>query len=105
MLLASGRSGGVDGSSGDDVCVEVLGILGNLSSPEIDFHKIITELQLLPFILDQLKVSMSRESGGKKVRGRGGNILVGRREGLQWEKMMWRGKGNVWKGIDRSMKG
>ena len=40
----------------DAVTVEVLGILGNLSM-DIDFHKLITEMNLLPFVLQQLKVS------------------------------------------------
>ena len=37
--------------------MEVLGILGNLSLPEIDFEKVVRELDLLPFITSKLKVS------------------------------------------------
>lgn len=40
----------------EDFTVEVLGILGNLTFPEIDFEKVITELDLLPFISAKLKV-------------------------------------------------
>ena len=36
--------------------MEVLGILGNLTFPEIDFEKVVTELDLLPFISSKLKV-------------------------------------------------
>ena len=36
--------------------MEVLGILGNLSFPEIDFEKVVRELDLLPFISLKLKV-------------------------------------------------
>lgn len=40
----------------EDFTVEVLGILGNLTFPEIDFEKVVTELDLLPFISSKLKV-------------------------------------------------
>lgn len=40
----------------EDFTVEVLGILGNLTFPEIDFEKVVTELDLLPFISTKLKV-------------------------------------------------
>lgn len=39
----------------DEVCVEVLGILGNLSLPDVDFHKVVTDLELLPFIMSKLQ--------------------------------------------------
>lgn len=34
-------------------------MLGNLSLPDMDFHRLITEMQLLPFILQQLKVRIT----------------------------------------------
>ena len=40
----------------DALSVEVLGILGNLTLQDMDFHKLITEMELLPFLLLQLKV-------------------------------------------------
>ena len=40
----------------EEFTVEVLGILGNLSFPEIDFEKVVRELDLLPFISLKLKV-------------------------------------------------
>lgn len=40
----------------EEFTVEVLGILGNLTFPEIDFEKVVTELDLLPFISLKLKV-------------------------------------------------
>ncbi len=43
--------------SEEEVCVEVLGILGNLTLPEVDFHRVVTELDLLPFIVGKLRVS------------------------------------------------
>ncbi len=41
----------------DEVCVEVLGILGNLLLPEVDFERVVSQLELMPFILAKLKVS------------------------------------------------
>jgi hypothetical protein len=46
----------------EEVCVEVLGILGNLLLPDVDFHRVVTELDLLPFITSKLRVSDRIES-------------------------------------------
>lgn len=46
-----------DSGGEDEVCVEVLGILGNLSLPDVDFNKVVTDLDLLPFIMTKLQVS------------------------------------------------
>lgn len=48
----------------EEVCVEVLGILGNLSLPDMDFHRVVTELDLLPFIMRKLKVHICILAGG-----------------------------------------
>lgn len=40
----------------EELYVEVLGILGNLTLPEIDFEKVISQLELMPFIISKLKV-------------------------------------------------
>ena len=40
----------------DEFAVEALGIVGNLSLPEIDFEKVVRELDLMPFIVAKLKV-------------------------------------------------
>ena len=45
-----------DSDGEDEVCVEVLGILGNLSLPDVDFHRVVSELDLLPFIMGRLQV-------------------------------------------------
>lgn len=39
------------------MCVEVLGILGNLLLPEVDFERVVSQLELMPFIVAKLKVS------------------------------------------------
>ena len=36
--------------------VEALGILSNLNIPELDFSKVVRDLQLLPFLTDRLRV-------------------------------------------------
>ena len=49
--------GGIVANCEDEECVvEALGILGNLSIPEIDFERVVRELNLLPFIVSKLKV-------------------------------------------------
>ena len=55
-------------SSDDDMCVEVLGILANLNLPEVDFQKMMTELDLLPYVIAKLKVCDSKFSGYACVR-------------------------------------
>ena len=44
---------------GDEAVVEALGILGNLNLPELDFSKVVHDLQLLPCITAKLKVPLS----------------------------------------------
>jgi hypothetical protein len=34
----------------EELVVECLGILGNLSLPELDFESLVTEFELIPFI-------------------------------------------------------
>lgn len=43
-------------SSDEELCVEVLGILANLNLPEIDFEKVVAQLDLMPFVISKLKV-------------------------------------------------
>ena len=43
-------------SSDEELCVEALGILANLNLPDIDFERVVTQLNLLPFVLSKLKV-------------------------------------------------
>ena len=40
----------------EEGAVETVGILGNLRIPELDFAKIVDDLQLLPFLTGKLKV-------------------------------------------------
>lgn len=48
---------GRGGEEEDEECaVEALGILGNLALPEVDYDRVLSELQLLPFIVEVLKV-------------------------------------------------
>lgn len=42
-------------SEDEEVCVEALGILGNLCLPEVDFERVVSQLELLPFIVGKLK--------------------------------------------------
>lgn len=42
----------------DEVCVEALGILSNLCLPEVDFEKVVSQLELMPIIMSKLKVSI-----------------------------------------------
>ena len=52
-LVREGRGGEEE----DEECaVEALGILGNLALPEVDYDRVLSELQLLPFIVETLKV-------------------------------------------------
>ena len=43
-------------SDDEEVCVEALGILGNLCLPEVDFERVVSQLQLMPFVVAKLKV-------------------------------------------------
>ena len=43
-------------SSDDELCVEALGILANLNLPDIDFQRVVTQLDLLPYVISKLKV-------------------------------------------------
>ena len=36
--------------------MEALGILANLNLPDIDFERVVTQLDLMPFIITRLKV-------------------------------------------------
>ena len=40
----------------EEGAVEAAGILGNLNIPELNFGKIVCDLQLLPFLTGKLKV-------------------------------------------------
>ena len=40
----------------EEGAVEAVGILGNLNIPELDFGKIVNDLQLSPFLTGKLKV-------------------------------------------------
>ena len=40
--------------------MEALGILANLNLPDIDFQRVVTQLDLLPYITSKLKVSTSK---------------------------------------------
>ena len=40
----------------EEGAVEAAGILGNLNTPELDFGKIVRDLELLPFLVAKLKV-------------------------------------------------
>ncbi len=46
------------GSGDEEMCVEALGILGNLLLPEVDFERVVSQLELMPFIVNTLKVSL-----------------------------------------------
>lgn len=46
------------GSSDEELCVEALGILANLNLPDIDFQRVVTQLDLLPYVISKLKVSV-----------------------------------------------
>ena len=48
-------------SDSDDLKVEVLGILGNVSIPDLDYAKVVKDLALLPLLADYLKVEQYRE--------------------------------------------
>ena len=43
-------------SDDEEACVEALGILGNLCLPEVDFERVVSQLELMPFIVAKLKV-------------------------------------------------
>lgn len=43
----------------DEFIVEVLGILGNISLPDLDYNRVLTQLNLLPSLMDKLKVIIS----------------------------------------------
>ena len=43
-------------SDKEDFMLEAMGILSSLTVPEIDFDKILTELELLPLLVTKLKV-------------------------------------------------
>lgn len=40
----------------EEGAVEAAGILGNLNIPELDFGKIVRDLELLPFLTEKLRV-------------------------------------------------
>ena len=40
----------------DEFIVEVLGIFGNISLPDLDYNRVLTQLNLLPSLMDKLKV-------------------------------------------------
>ena len=40
----------------EEAAVEAVGILGNLNIPELDFGKIVHDLQLTPFLMAKLRV-------------------------------------------------
>ena len=40
----------------EEAAVEAVGILSNLSIPELDFGKVVRDLQLLPFLMGRLRV-------------------------------------------------
>ena len=42
----------------EEAAVEAVGILGNLNIPELDFGKIMHDLQLAPFLMSRLRVCM-----------------------------------------------
>lgn len=42
----------------EEGAVEAVGILGNLNIPELDFGRIVNDLQLLPYLMGKLKVEM-----------------------------------------------
>ena len=48
-------------SDSDDLKVEVLGILGNVSIPDLDYAKVVKDLALLPLLADYLKVDQYSE--------------------------------------------
>ena len=55
--MASSEAGeGGDGVEGEELVVEVLGLLGNLMLPEVNFEKVVSELELVPFIVEKLQV-------------------------------------------------
>ena len=45
-------------SSDEELCVEALGILANLNLPDIDFQRVVTQLDLLPYVMSKLKVCL-----------------------------------------------
>lgn len=42
----------------EEGAVEAVGILGNLNIPELDFGKVVRDLQLLPFLTGKLRVRL-----------------------------------------------
>ena len=52
----SDLGGVVRGCEEEECVVEALGILANLSLPDVDFERVLRELDLLPFILSKVKV-------------------------------------------------
>ena len=42
----------------EEAAVEAVGILGNLNIPELDFGKIVHDLQLTPILMGKLRVRM-----------------------------------------------
>ena len=54
-------------STDDEMTVEVMAILGNMNVPNLDYYRLLTELKLVPLIMDKIKV----------CKGGPGNWLVG----------------------------
>ena len=44
-------------SDNDGYKVELLGILGNMSIPDLDYGKVVRDLGLLPLLVENLKVT------------------------------------------------
>lgn len=40
----------------EDLLLEAMGIMSSITLPEVDYDKILTELQLLPLLLEKMKV-------------------------------------------------